>query len=79
MTEFLFPNIPIPERQSKPRKRGLTMMIDWGLPLGLQKDCLEAQGLYVDEAKIAASGQDCGQHSAGHAQDIPEKENERLS
>jgi phosphosulfolactate synthase len=31
------------------------MMIDWGLPLGLQKDCLEAQGLYVDEAKIAAS------------------------
>jgi len=55
MTEFLFPNIPIPERQSKPRKRGLTMMIDWGLPLGLQKDCLEAQGLYVDEAKIAAS------------------------
>jgi len=31
------------------------MMIDWGLPLGLQKDCLQAQGLYVDEAKIAAS------------------------
>jgi phosphosulfolactate synthase len=31
------------------------MMIDWGLPLGLQKDCLEAQGIYVDEAKIAAS------------------------
>jgi len=31
------------------------MMIDWGLPLGLQGDCLEAQGLYVDEAKIAAS------------------------
>ena len=31
------------------------MVIDWGLPLGLQKDCLEAQGLYVDEAKIAAS------------------------
>ena len=55
MTEFLFPNIPIPERQSKPRKRGLTMMIDWGLPLGLQKDCLDAQGIYVDEAKIAAS------------------------
>lgn len=31
------------------------MMIDWGLPLGLQRDCLEAQGLCVDEAKIAAS------------------------
>ena len=55
MTEFLFPNIPVPERPSKPRKKGLTMMIDWGLPLGLQKDCVEAQGMYVDEAKIAAS------------------------
>jgi phosphosulfolactate synthase len=52
---FFFPNIPVPARQSKPRKKGLTMMIDWGLPLNLQKDCLEAQGLYVDEAKIAAS------------------------
>ena len=31
------------------------MMIDWGIPLGLQKDCLEGQGLYVDEAKIAGS------------------------
>lgn len=50
-----FRQIPIPERQPKPRTRGLTMMIDWGLPLGLQKDCVEAQGIYVDEAKIAAS------------------------
>lgn len=53
--EFCFRRIPVPERQQKPRTKGLTMMIDWGLPLGLQKDCLEAQGLYVDEAKIAAS------------------------
>ena len=30
------------------------MMIDWGLPLGLQLDCIETHGLYVDEAKIAA-------------------------
>jgi phosphosulfolactate synthase (CoM biosynthesis protein A) len=30
------------------------MMIGWGLPLGLQKDCLASQGLYADEAKIAA-------------------------
>ena len=29
------------------------MMIDWGLPLGLQEDCLDIYGLYVDEAKIA--------------------------
>ncbi len=54
-TKFAFENIPVPERQKKPRDRGLTMMIDWGLPLGLQKDCLEAQGIYVDEAKIAGS------------------------
>ena len=53
--DYCFRRIPVPERQQKPRTKGLTMMIDWGLPLGLQKDCLEAQGLYVDEAKIAAS------------------------
>ncbi len=49
-----FSGIPIPEREEKPRRRGLTMMIDWGLPLGLQRDVLEAQGRLVDEAKIAA-------------------------
>jgi phosphosulfolactate synthase len=52
--EFPFSHIPVPERQMKPRDRGLTMMIDWGLPLSFQKDCLDAQGIYVDEAKIAA-------------------------
>ena len=52
---FAFSQIPIPERQEKPRSMGLTMMIDWGLPLGLQEDCLATHGLYVDEAKIAAS------------------------
>lgn len=51
---FAFEQIPVPERQAKPRSAGLTMMIDWGLPLGLQEDCLDSQGLYVDEAKIAA-------------------------
>ena len=30
------------------------MMIDWGLPPGLQRDCIETQRLYVDDAKIAA-------------------------
>jgi len=53
-SNFAFCSIPIPGRQSKPRSRGLTMMIDWGLPLGLQKDCLDNYALYVDEAKIAA-------------------------
>jgi phosphosulfolactate synthase len=51
---FPFSGIPIPERPPKPRQKGLTMMIDWGLPLGVQNDALEAFGLYVDEAKIAA-------------------------
>ena len=51
---FAFDQIPIPDRQKKPRTKGLTMMIDWGLPPGHQEDCLENQGLYVDEAKIAA-------------------------
>ena len=31
------------------------MMIDWGLPYNFQLDCLQSQGLYVDEAKIAGS------------------------
>ncbi|MFC1579651.1 phosphosulfolactate synthase [Thermodesulfobacteriota bacterium] len=53
--EFAFSSIPIPRRDEKPREKGLTMMIDWGLPLQHQKDCLEGQGLYVDEAKIAGS------------------------
>lgn len=52
---FAFSCIPLPQRQMKPRTKGLTMMIDWGLPLSLQKDCLGAQGIYVDEAKLAAS------------------------
>jgi len=52
--ELAFAGIPIPARGEKPRRKGLTMMIDWGMPLGLQRDCLAAQGRYVDEAKIAA-------------------------
>ncbi len=51
---FFFESIPVPHREAKPRRTGLTMMIDWGLPYGFQQDCLESQGLYVDEAKIAA-------------------------
>ena len=54
-TQFAFQNIPLPERQVKPRTNGLTMMIDWGLPLGLQEDLMTSQGLYIDEAKVAAT------------------------
>ena len=55
LPSFCFETVPVPDRERKPRKKGLTMMIDWGLPYGFQLDCLESQGLYVDEAKIAAS------------------------
>lgn len=42
-----------PERSAtKPRKTGLTMMADWGLPLHQQADILDLGGRYVDFAKI---------------------------
>lgn len=49
-----FANIAVPERQNKPRSRGVTMMIDWGIPMGQQTDIIAAQGHLVDKAKIAA-------------------------
>jgi phosphosulfolactate synthase len=49
-----FGNIPLTtERAEKPRNTGLTMMIDWGLPLGQQKDISESNGHFIDLAKIA--------------------------
>ena len=54
-SQFAFQDIPLPGRQVKPRTNGLTMMIDWGIPLGLQEDLLSSQGLYIDEAKVAAT------------------------
>ncbi|CAN5509719.1 hypothetical protein BH23CHL2_BH23CHL2_23900 [soil metagenome] len=49
-----FSMIPLhPDRSSsKPRRQGLTMMMDWGIPLGQQKDLLGLAGPYVDLAKI---------------------------
>jgi phosphosulfolactate synthase len=55
MNEFAFTAIPIPERQSKPRSRGLNMMIDWGMGLARQADTLDSAGPYIDNVKIAAS------------------------
>ena len=55
MTDHAFACIPVPERQAKPRTRGLTMMIDWGMGLARQADTLESAGAYIDNAKIAAS------------------------
>ncbi|MBT3915175.1 MAG: hypothetical protein HN731_05665 [Rhodospirillaceae bacterium] len=53
--ETAFSAIPLPARQAKPRDRGITMMIDWGLPVGLQTDAVETAGLYIDMAKLAGS------------------------
>ena len=46
--------IPLPAERSteKPRRTGLTMMMDWGLPLGIQRDWMDLCGQYVDLAKI---------------------------
>ncbi len=55
MTEHAFLSIPVPERQSKPRTGGMNMMIDWGMGLARQADTLESAGLYIDNAKIAAT------------------------
>lgn len=54
MITTAFNDFPIPERQGKPRTRGLTMMIDWGMGLSRQTDTVESAGEYIDFAKIAA-------------------------
>jgi len=54
MSRQPFAQVPLPAQRSveKPRTRGLTMMMDWGLPLGMQRDWLELQARYVDLAKL---------------------------
>jgi phosphosulfolactate synthase len=49
-----FDFLPLPAARStaKPRRTGLTMMIDAGLALGAQQDLMELAGDYVDLAKI---------------------------
>jgi phosphosulfolactate synthase len=45
--------VPLPPaRSAKPRRAGLTMIVDAGLPAGAQADLLELAGDYVDLAKI---------------------------
>src|SRR5687768_7931856 len=52
-----FAMVPLPAaRSSKPRRSGLTMMIDQGLPLAAQADLLELAGDYADLAKIKTGG-----------------------
>jgi len=38
----------------KPRKSGLTMMMDWGLPLGVQREWLDLNAPFIDLAKFVA-------------------------
>ena len=49
-----FASIPLPAERSttKPRRKGLTMMMDWGLPLGQQEDWLGLLAPVVDLAKL---------------------------
>lgn len=49
---FAFVQLPAGRNRSKPRKSGLTMMMDWGLPLGAQRDWLDLVAPYVDLAKF---------------------------
>ena len=51
-TPFAFVALPAERSLTKPRLAGLTMMMDWGLPLGQQRDWLDLQSQYVDLAKF---------------------------
>lgn len=53
MTDLAFSAIPVGALTAKPRRQGLTMMIDLGIPLTLQQDLLRMAGEYIDLAKIA--------------------------
>ena len=54
MITTAFNDFPVPQRDPKPRRRGLSMMIDWGMGLERQRDTVESAGEYIDFAKIAA-------------------------
>jgi phosphosulfolactate synthase len=52
--EHAYAAFAVPERMPKPRKRGLSMMIDWGMGVARQNDTLQSAGEYIDFAKVAA-------------------------
>ena len=49
-----FAMVPLPAERSmeKPRRKGFTMMMDWGLPVNQQRDWLDLIAPYVDLAKF---------------------------
>lgn len=53
--ETMFQMIDVPKRDAKPRKKGINMMIDWGLGVEEQRDIIKSSGYYIDKAKIAAA------------------------
>lgn len=53
MSVIAFSELGVVGPAPKPRDRGLTMMIDWGLPLGFQEDVLDIAAEVTDLAKIA--------------------------
>lgn len=51
--ETAFQDIVIPAWPPKPRESGITMVADWGVGLGRQRDLIQTCGYFVDLAKIA--------------------------
>lgn len=48
-----FSGIPVTSRPDKPRESSITMLIDWGIPPGVQEDLLKTSGAFIDLAKVA--------------------------
>ena len=48
-----FSNIPLPSREEKPRQKGLTMFVDFGIGLEAQADIVQLAGPFIDLAKVA--------------------------
>ncbi|CAN5871685.1 phosphosulfolactate synthase [soil metagenome] len=48
-----FSFIGVPKQTAKPRASGLTMMIDFGVPLNAQRDVLAVGADFIDLAKVA--------------------------
>jgi len=51
--ERAFSNIPLSSRERKPRQKGLTMLVDWGIGLEAQADIVQIAGPFIDLAKVA--------------------------
>lgn len=52
-TPFSFVELPGGRSREKPRRAGLTMVADFGLPYGMAGDLVRMAGRYIDLAKIA--------------------------